>query len=209
METKRIRYILFWLFFAGNIFVTSLSYGQFFSLGNDPGRAVWRYYKSRDFRVIYPAEADSIAKRYIWLLHELKPYVTKTINAEPRRIDVVLHPYTVMSNGMVGVAPRRMELFTTPSFTDDYVDSWEKHLVIHELRHVGQISKFEKGVFRPLRWIAGEQAVAAGVGLYMSQWTLEGDAVVSETEFTSAGRGRDPDHLVYYRAAFLNGDYRT
>lgn len=209
MSSKIIRYILFWFLFAGNIFVTSASYGQFFSLGNDPARVSWRYYKSDDFRIIYPEKIDSVAKRYIWLLHKLKPHVIETLNADAGSIDVILHPYTVMSNGMVGVAPRRMELFTTPSFTDDYVDSWEKHLVIHELRHVGQISKFERGIFKPLRWIAGEQAVAAGVGLYMSQWALEGDAVLSETEFTSAGRGRDPDHLIYYRAAFLNGDYRS
>ena len=33
--------------------------------------------------------------------------------------------------------------------------------------------------------------------------------VVSETELTSGGRGRDPDHLIYYKAAFLKGDYRN
>ena len=182
---------------------------QFFTLGTDPGRAKWSYTESANFRVIYPQEIDSLAKRYAWLLDNLKEPVQKSLNVKTRKFDVILHPYSAMSNGMVGLAPRRVELITIPPANDHYVNGWEKHLIAHELRHVGQVSKFEKGIFKPLSWVIGEQSLALGIGLFMSQWTLEGDAVVTETELSGAGRGRDPDHLIYYKAAFLDGDYRS
>ena len=197
------------LLFLSSIFLTNNLMAQFFTLGTDPGRAKWSYAESANFRVIYPQEIDSLAKRYAWLLDNLKEPVQKSLNVKTRKIDVILHPYSAMSNGMVGLAPRRVELFTIPPANDHYVNGWEKHLIAHELRHVGQVSKFEKGIFKPLSWVIGEQSLALGVGLFMSQWALEGDAVVTETELSGAGRGRDPDHLIYYKAAFLDGDYRN
>jgi len=209
INSKRIRYINLLLLFVVNIFLTINLKAQFFTFGTDPGRAKWSYIESENFRVIYPREIDSLAKRYAWLLDNLKEPVQKALNVKTRKIDVILHPYSAMSNGMVGLAPRRVELITIPPANDHYVNSWEKHLITHELRHVGQVSKFEKGIFKPLSWFIGEQSTAIGVGLFMSQWTLEGDAVVTETELSSAGRGRDPDHLIFFKAAFLDGDYRN
>lgn len=209
MKSLIIRYICtFTLLLVNLLFFNSLK-AQFFSFGTDPGRARWSYVESDNFRVIYPTEIDSLAKRYAWLLDNLKEPAHKSLNVTARKIDVILHPYSAISNGMVGVAPRRVELITTPPANDHYVRSWEKHLITHELRHVGQVSKFEKGIFKPLSWLIGEQSTAIGVGLFMSQWLLEGDAVVTETELSKTGRGRDPDHLIYYKAAFLDSDYRN
>ena len=181
---------------------------QFYSLGTDPARVKWRYIKSGDFKVIYPQELDSLARRYTFLLNESQSAVLAPLKVKIRPIDIILHPYTVNSNGVVTWAPRRMELLTRPAANSGYAQNWEKQLVAHELRHVGQVSKFENGIFKPLRWLIGEQATGLAVGLYMGKWTLEGDAVVSETELSASGRGRDANHLIYYRAAFLNGDNR-
>lgn len=197
------------LLIAVNIFVTKTCYSQFFSLGTDPSRVRWRYIETPNYKVIYPEEIDSLAKRYTYLLEALKSPVLSSLNVSPKKFDVVLHPFSTMSNGMVGVAPKRVELITTPPANDNFIFNWEKHLVIHETRHTGHLSKFEQGIFKPAKWLAGEQATAIGTGVFMSRWKLEGDAVVSETELTTGGRGRDPDHLIYYKAAFLNGDYRN
>lgn len=43
----------------------------------------------------------------------------------------------------------------------------------------------------------------------MPKWELEGDAVVSETINSRSGRGRAADFLMFYKAAFLNGDSRN
>lgn len=209
MSTHRVRHKLFILLLLINIFVTKISFAQFYSLGTDPSRAKWRSIETENFKVIYPEQIDSLAKRYVYLLERLRGPVLASLKTDPKKMNVVLHPFSSASNGMVGVAPKRMELITRPPANNDYSHNWEKHLVIHEMRHTGHVSKFEKGIFKPLSWLLGEQATALGVGVLMSRWKLEGDAVVTETELTSAGRGRDPDHLIYYRAAFLEGDYRN
>ncbi len=209
MSRKKGEIIIFVLFAIVNIFVTKTCYSQFFSLGTDPSGVRWRYIETTNYKVIYPEEIDSLAKRYTYLLEVLKSPVLSSLKTEPKKFDVVLHPYSTVSNGMVGVAPKRVELITTPPANDNFIFNWDKHLIIHETRHTGHLSKFEEGVFKPLKWIMGEQATALGTGVFMSRWKLEGDAVVSETELTSGGRGRDPDHLIFYKAAFLNGDYRN
>jgi hypothetical protein len=65
-------------------------------------------------------------------------------------------------------------------------------LLVHEYRHVVQVDKLNQGFTRGLGWIFGQQAVGAVLGLYLPLWFLEGDAVVSETERSLAGRGRNP-----------------
>ena len=182
---------------------------QFYSIGTDPAKAKWRYIQAGDFKVIYPQELDSLARRYAFLFNRSQSAVLAPLKVKIRPIDVILHPYSVNSNGVVTWAPRRVELITRPIANGGYAQNWEKQLVAHELRHVGQVSKFEYGIFKPLRFLIGEQATGLGLGLYMGGWTLEGDAVVSETELSASGRGRDADHLIYYRAAFLNGDNRN
>ncbi len=201
--------IFLWSILLLNIFVTIPLKAQFFSTGSDPARARWRQISTPNFKIIYPLEIDSLARRYAFLAESYRSKVMEPLNANPSRVDVVLHPYNAISNGMVAVAPRRVELITRPSWDNRYYLDWHKHLVIHELRHLGQVNRFKRGIFRPLSWLIGEQSFAIGIGLYMNTWKLEGDAIVAETELTPGGRGRDPDHLLYYRAAFLNGDYRN
>ena len=203
-------YILKIVFFILSVCVASTVClkAQFYSIGTDPARAKWRYIEAGDFKVIYPQELDSLARRYAFLFNTSQKAVLAPLKVDIRPIDVILHPYSVNSNGMVTWAPRRVELMTRPAASGGYAQNWEKQLVVHELRHVGQVSKFENGIFKPLRFLIGEQATGLGVGLFMASWTLEGDAVVSETELSATGRGRDADHLIYYRAAFLSGDKR-
>ena len=191
------------------IFASHQSYAQFYSTGSDPARLKWREIKTERYFLIYPAEADSLARRYAILLENSADAINSPLRAKPRKLPVVLHPYNVFSNGLVSWAPRRMELYTTPPSFGSYSMNWEKQLVLHEGRHVAQMTMFERGIFKPLSWLIGEQAVGLGAGLYINKWALEGDAVVSETANSSAGRGRSPSHLLYFKAAFLDGDYRN
>ena len=120
---------------------------------------------------------------------------------------VIINPYTVNSNGMVTWAPKRMEIYSQPP-SDGYAQNWEEQLVYHETRHVGQIDHFSKGIFSVLDKILGEQINGLGVGVYVSKWFMEGDAVVTETQFTNTGRGREASFLEYYRLAELSGHRR-
>ncbi|MEG1485027.1 MAG: hypothetical protein RSC28_06610 [Bacteroidales bacterium] len=181
---------------------------QYYLTGEDPARAKWRKIKGENYTVIYPNEIDSLAKKYLWLLESNRNRVLAGLNINPKPIPVVLHPYTVKSNGMVVWTPKRMELYTQPS-KNTYSQAWDKQLVLHETRHVGQISHFTKGIYKVGYVIIGEQITGAGVGVYPSKWMMEGDAVVAETELSNSGRGREASFLEYYRASFLDGEYRN
>jgi hypothetical protein len=102
-----------------------------------------------------------------------------------------------------------MELFTLPPSYNTYAQNWDKQLVLHETQHVVQMTHFTKGVFKPLSFLMGEQVVGLGVAIYPGIWTMEGDAVITETELSNSGRGRVANFLAYYRASFLNGKYRS
>ncbi len=182
---------------------------QFFSLGNDPARAKWNEIKTENYSIIYPEEIDSLARKYAYTLEKHRPKVLEPLSINPKPIPIILHPYTTISNGMVVWAPKRVELITTPSAYGGDNIPWEKLLVIHETRHIGQIEHFTKGIYSKLYPFLGEQITGAGIGLYPSITFLEGDAVIAETELTKAGRGREAEFMKYYRAAFLNNDFRN
>ncbi len=183
--------------------------GQFYLTGEDPSGVKWSKIESGNYRLVYPCGADSLAMRYVNLLEHYRPYVMAGLKASPKPIPVILHPFTTRSNGMVTWAPKRMELYTTPPANGGYPQNWDEQLAIHESRHVGQMSLFTKGIYKPLGWLLGEQITGLGIGVYTSKWLLEGDAVVAETELTESGRGRSASFLEYYRASLLKGEYRN
>lgn len=182
---------------------------QFATLGSDPARAKWRQIQSENYTVIYPQEIDSLARRYLYLLETWRPKVMEPLQISPKRIPVVLHPYSTLSNGMVAWAPKRMDLYTTPDAYDGYPDLWDENLVIHESRHVGQCEHFTRGLWKGLYYLLGEQSTGLALAIYQDKLSMEGDAVIAETELTKVGRGRRADFVQYQRAALLNGDFRT
>lgn len=180
---------------------------QFYSTGDDP-HVRWRKIKTEHYTFIYPEEIDSLARRYASLFETNRARVMESLEINPKRIPVVLHPYITRSNGVVTWAPKRVDIFTTPPAYSSTSEPWDYNVSIHESRHIGQISHYENGVFKVLYPLIGEQSTGIGVGLYPSKSFLEGDAVIAETELSNAGRGRNADFMMYMRAAYLNGDFR-
>lgn len=204
-----VKRTLFALIIVGCLFVSLDSFAQFYTNGDDPASVKWKMLKGNHYSVIYPGEIDSLAKRYFFLLESNRRNIMTGLKMNPTPLPVVLHPYTVRSNGFVVWAPKRVELYTQPCADNFYAQNWEEQLVLHESRHIGQMDHFTKGVFKPLGWLIGQQAPGLGVALYPYIWLMEGDAVVAETELSENGRGRSASFLAYYRMAFLNGDYRS
>ncbi len=201
---NRFLYSFFFIFMLCSVSLRA----QFFLNGEDPARIKWNQIKSKNYTVIYPREIDSLAVRYLWLLENDREKVLGGLNINPKPLPVILHPYTARSNGLVTWVPKRMELYTQPP-ASSYPQNWETQLVLHESRHVGQISHFTKGIYKVLQYPFGEQIVGLGLGLYTARWFLEGDAVVAETALSNSGRGREASFMEYYRAAILEEDYRT
>ncbi len=181
-------------------------YAQFYSGGTDPARLKWQQLETGNFRLIYPAGVDSLALRYAWLLQTAGLRTIEGLSVEaPKKLPVILHPYTTRSNGFVVWAPKRMELFCLPSVGAEPLN-WEISLALHESRHVGQMQWAGKGVFSKLYWFMGEQAQGLAAGLFdlFSVGLLEGDAVMTETAYSAAGRGRQAEFLMPYKAYFMD-----
>ncbi len=178
---------------------------QFYLTGEDPARLKWNQIKAGPFKVIYPRGTDSLAFRYAYLLEKTAPHVAASLQARMPHIPVVLHPYSLQSNGMVTWTPSRMELITTPSSYGSNTQNWDRQLVLHELRHVAQMQRAGEHFFEPFSWFTGEISEAVSVGLYFGRWLVEGDATFTETLLSYAGRGREASFLMPYKAYFASG----
>lgn len=198
---SKSKYLLL-LFFA--LLASLHLHAQFVNYGSDPARFKWNIVRLPHYNLVYPQGNDTMAYHYALYLENAYPHIQKTIGKPMDvKFPVILHPASMLSNGMVAWAPRRMELITTPS-SDLSVQSWDKHLVLHESRHVFQTGKVMHGVFKPLYYLIGEQA--AGVAsFFLPTWFLEGDAVSTETAMSNGGRGRLPEFNMIYRAHMLSG----
>lgn len=181
---------------------------QFYNQGNDPASTKWRYINSGNIKLIFPSQVDSLARRYAAIIENDRLVVNKFHFNKNSPFPVILHPFNIFSNGLVVWAPKRVEFITSPQSFYGYPQPWENQLSLHEQRHIFQMMNFERGFLKPLSWFFGEQAAGLGVGIYSSKWELEGDAVVAETIHSNSGRGRDPEFLLHYKAAFLSGDLR-
>lgn len=197
---KKILFILSVLF--------SLSgYAQYYSTGQNPATVKWKQINTPNFRIVFPQQAERKARYIATLFTDLYAKIGKSVNNKPRKFTAILNSYSATSNGMVAWAPKRMELYaTTPQNNEPQL--WLNHLVTHEYRHVVQMNKVQQGLTKILNYIAGEQATALVVGLYLPYWFLEGDAVCSETALTPVGRGRLPEFKQLLRAQLLEkGNY--
>lgn len=162
---------------------------QYFSWGNDKGSTTWRQINTEHFQVIYAEGFDSVAHLFANQLMYIYEQVSKSLDHQPRKISVLIHNQSTISNGMVAWAPRRMEIFDVGPQNNGPED-WLESLAIHEFRHVVQVDMLRRGFTNILYLILGEQALGAVLGIYVPLWFLEGDAVLVETAFTNGGRGR-------------------
>lgn len=179
-------------------------YAQFYTGGEDPGYLKWSQIQSDHFKMIYPSELSSEAKRMAHMLEYYYEQNSSFLHHRPRKIPVVLHNHSVYSNGFVAIAPRRMEMVTTPASDAHSQDHFEQ-LVLHEFRHVIQVDKLNQGITRAASYVFGDQALGLVAGT-MPFWFLEGDAVDAETQLSKSGRGRLPSFEKEIKAILLEKD---
>ncbi len=171
---------------------------QYYTWGADPVGLKWRSIKSDDVRIIYPDTATSYAVRTLHAIEQVKPWIGYGFRHDAMRIPFVMHPENFQSNGLVMWLPKRVEFLTTPSI-DGYSMPWYKQLTAHEYRHAVQYNNLNQGVIKALSYLLGQQGSTVGL-LFLPIWLLEGDAVMSETEMSSFGRGLQPRFTLEYRA---------
>ena len=190
-----------------------ISSAQFYVTGDDPGRLKWYSIETDNFKVIYPEGTDSLARVYAEKIEKFRIPVSLTTGyisgqGDGRKMPVVMHAYNA-ANGSVAWAPKRMDLFTLPSAYDPEPMPWSTMLSVHESRHVTQMQFGMTRAQKPFNWVFGEMWNILVSLVYPGISNMEGDAVITETAWTSSGRGRTADFLNYYWVAFDNGDFRN
>jgi hypothetical protein len=193
---KQLPFLMFCL--IGTFFFTN---GQQRFGGNKQAEK-WKQLNDGTVRVIFPERLDSIAIRVAGIAELLKNSTSSTIGSRQRKINIVLQPFTTVSNAYVGLGPFRSEFFMTPRQNSFELGTlpWADNLVIHEYRHVQQYNNFDVGLSRLLGIIFGENGRALANSLAIPNWFWEGDAVHQETLVSEQGRGR---------LSFFYNDFRS
>lgn len=176
-------------------------FSQLFNDEQNPLSVKWRQIQSSGFKVIYPAELEKEAQRMANTLPHIYPYVGSGLGIKKTSIPLLLQNQGVIANGFVQLGPKKSEFYTTPPQQFDSQD-WLNNLAVHELRHVAQFDKLTGGKASPFP----ELVYFAWFGASLPTWFFEGDAVITETALTNAGRGRQPSWIMPYRASLLEGE---
>lgn len=173
---------------------------QFVDFGQDPASLRWKQIKTDNFQIIYPdffeENAQKIANIYAVLYKR-----ANTLAHTPKKMSMIVHPKSGISNGSVAWAPKKSDLYTMPQ--QEPTDTWLEHLCVHEFRHIVQLDKIDQGFTKVLHILFGEQLPIAITGLFVPLWFIEGDAVVFESSISPLGRGRSPEFLNEMKAQVL------
>jgi hypothetical protein len=195
-----------------------VSFAQYFDTGQDPASLKWMQIKTVRFTVIYPETYGSGGLAFAQSLDEAYSKLISLFPESKFKIPVVIHNYSIQSNGYVAWAPKRMEIYPTPVQNTIPINS-DKQLAIHELTHVFQMESLNRGFSKVMSVILGEQTTGIVASL-LPLWYLEGDAVFAESVLTESGRGRSPSFQKQLKAIavekgsmykydkIINGSYR-
>ena len=187
---------------------------QFVTHGDNPGHLKWFSIETPHYQLIYPAGSDSLARTYGRLLEQFRVPVGRSFGivtgeGQRHKMPVVLHAFYPYSNGSVGWAPSRYDLYTIPPAYNTEPTPWNIQLSAHEPRHQAQLEATGKGWFKTFNILTGQIWNPVAWQVYYG-WALgEGDAVVAETGLWHGTRARTADFLNYYRIAFDQGDFRN
>lgn len=188
----RIKTLLFILFLSA-----SQAYSQYYVTGQEPSNLRWHKINNPNFHLIYTQGNDSLASIFNDYISSSQKIVPLTLNHTPSKFPVVLHGNSILSNGYVSWAPKRMEVVSSHPF-DASPTPWLQHLALHELRHIVQVDKMYGNKYRFANILLGQQAIGFKL-LFTPSWFLEGDAVYTETALSEWGRG----HSAYFFRNYL------
>lgn len=202
MSVKLVYGILFFI-------LTSLCVKAQVTTSANPPSIKWQQIENDNSTVIFPKGLESQAYRFATIIDLIDKNKRRSIGPKASKIPIVMHGLSMEPNGFVASVPFRSEIYTTP-FSDwnvlGQVD-WLDVLAIHEYRHVLQNDNATVGFSKLAKIITGRSGWSAILGLTDPAWFAEGDAVVSESLLTNAGRGRLPSFTEEVRANMYAGKF--
>ncbi len=188
-----------------SIFFYTILHAQ--SLGGHPSDVKWQEINTKHVRVIFPKGLEKRAFRIASIINYEKENHTYSIGDKSKKVDLVLQTNQVLSNGFVALSPYRSEFFGTGLQDHSLLGSidWLDVLSIHEYRHTLQYVNADRGFTRFLHYLQGQIGWGLSLNIAVPNWYLEGDAVLTETTLSEAGRGRTASFFKGLRANLLNG----
>jgi len=181
------------------------SYAQEF--GGNPPSLKWQQVNTKAARIIFSKGLETQARRIASIMDTLSNSTLSTAGGSQKKINVVLHNQTTISNGSVGLAPFRSEFEMMPDQNSFELGSlpWEEQLATHEYRHVQQYNNFRVGLSKLFYFLFGEGGQELANSTAVPNWFWEGDAVFQETYVTKQGRGRLPWFFNGYHSLWASG----
>ncbi|QBR12010.1 TolB family protein [Sphingobacterium sp. CZ-2] len=173
---------------------------QLFDSDQASSKTKWRQINEARFQLIFPQEFEKAAPLLASQINSMLDNASKDLGINPRKISIIVQENHIEQNGFAQLAPRKVELFSTPGPASDNT-KWLPNLVQHELRHVAQFDKLTGKIKGPFF----EQLALALYGLHLPAWYFEGDAVSIETQFSNGGRGRSSAWMVPLKANMVAG----
>jgi len=175
------------------------------TLPNLPPSIKWQQINTPHFKIILPKGFETQGQRMANTLEHLYKPVSKSLNAAPRKIPIVLQNQHAVSNGLVTLGPRRSEFYTMAPQNYNFTgtNDWLDMLALHEFRHVVQYDRSRTGFTKFVGVVLGEYSRNATASGSVPSWFWEGDAVGIETALSHSGRGRFPDFSMAFRANLL------
>ena len=175
------------------------------TLPNLPPSIKWQQINTPHFKIVYPQGFETQGQRMANTLAHLYKPVSSSLNASPRKIDIILQNQHAVANGFVTLGPRRSEFYTMAPQNYNFAgtNDWLDMLAIHEFRHVVQYDRSRTGFTKFVGYVLGEFSRNATASASVPSWFWEGDAVGVETALTHSGRGRFPNFSMAFRANLL------
>jgi hypothetical protein len=184
------------------LFLAQAVSAQYYETGQDPASIKWMQIKTGRFTVIYPENYGPGGMIYAKSFEESYSKLLSLFPERKFKIPVVIHNFTIQSNGYVSWAPKRIELYPTPDQNTIPLAA-ETQLTVHELTHVFQMESLNRGFSKAMSLLFGEQFTGLTASLLPS-WFLEGDAVFAESALTPSGRGRTPSFQKQLKALLVD-----
>ena len=175
------------------------------NFGGNPSGIHWKQINTQKARVIFPAGLDSQANRVHNIVTLLNAATTATIGDKQRKWNIILLNQTTIPNAYVRLAPVMSELNMTAPQDNFSTGSlrWDDNLIIHENRHMQQLSNFNRGFTKLFSFFLGQEGQLLANGITIPDYFFEGDAVWQETLVSAQGRGRMPNFYNGFKSLWL------
>lgn len=188
------------------IMISNAGHAQSFGGTPAPASVQWKQVNTDWVRVIFPNGLDSLANRIANVTRVLGDESTKTIGGKWKKWTLILQNQTTIPNAYVRMAPVMSEFYWTPDQNNFSNGSlrWDDNLASHEIRHIQQLSNFNKGFTRLFSFVLGQEGQLLSNALTIPDYFMEGDAVWQETLVSAHGRSSLPSFYNGFKSLWLD-----